>query len=262
MIAKLIADAGTREEAIETLTSACERVVVEEPKTNAWFLARLLEQPEFRSGQVSTNLIAAHQDELCDPPQPSEALVEEAGGRFIVHDDFMAGDASDNAFIRDRGLIGFRLNAPESMKVRLRLGGESIEVTVSKHHWAELSTTSVGQSWLGQQITLHENGAAFRFTPDASRGSGTAHGLHDGEIEAPMPGKVTAVDVSAGDKVAMGQRLLTLEAMKMEHALTAPFDGTVAEVNAKAGAQVTEGQMLVKVEPIGSPAEAGAQGSA
>ena len=51
------------------------------------------------------------------------------------------------------------------------------------------------------------------------------------------------------DKVAKGQRLLTLEAMKMEHALTAPFDGIVAELNATAGAQVSEGQLLVKVEP-------------
>ena len=40
-----------------------------------------------------------------------------------------------------------------------------------------------------------------------------------------MPGKVTAVEVAAGDTVAKGQRLLTLEAMKMEHGLTAPFDG-------------------------------------
>ena len=63
-----------------------------------------------------------------------------------------------------------------------------------------------------------------------------------------MPGKVTAVEVSAGETVAKGQRLLTLEAMKMEHALTAPFDGTVAELSASAGAQVTEGQILVKVE--------------
>ena len=64
-----------------------------------------------------------------------------------------------------------------------------------------------------------------------------------------MPGKVTAVEISQGEKVAKGQRLLTLEAMKMEHALTAPFDGTVADVPAKAGAQVSEGTLLVKVEP-------------
>ena len=77
-----------------------------------------------------------------------------------------------------------------------------------------------------------------------------SHGAHDGEIEAPMPGRVTAVEVSQGDKVAKGQRLLTLEAMKMEHALTAPFDGTVTELNASPGAQVTEGQILAKVEAV------------
>ena len=45
-----------------------------------------------------------------------------------------------------------------------------------------------------------------------------------------------------------GQKLLTLEAMKMEHSLTAPFDGTVADLSASAGAQVTEGSVLVRVE--------------
>jgi len=77
--------------------------------------------------------------------------------------------------------------------------------------------------------------------------------VHDGEIEAPMPGKVTAVEIYNGEKVAKGQRLLTLEAMKMEHSLTAPFDGMVADLSATAGQQVTEGQMLVKICP---PADA------
>jgi biotin carboxyl carrier protein len=64
-----------------------------------------------------------------------------------------------------------------------------------------------------------------------------------------MPGKVTAVHVSQGEKVAKGQRLLTLEAMKMEHAMTAPFDGVIAELNATAGGQVSEAQLLARVEP-------------
>jgi 3-methylcrotonyl-CoA carboxylase alpha subunit len=64
-----------------------------------------------------------------------------------------------------------------------------------------------------------------------------------------MPGKVTAVEVKRGEKVAKGQRLLTLEAMKMEHALTAPFEGVVAELNAREGAQVSEGAVLARVEP-------------
>ena len=64
-----------------------------------------------------------------------------------------------------------------------------------------------------------------------------------------MPGKVTAVEVSQGEKVSKGQRLLTLEAMKMEHALTAPFDGTVTELAATPGAQVADGALLARVEP-------------
>jgi len=63
-----------------------------------------------------------------------------------------------------------------------------------------------------------------------------------------MPGRVTAVEVKQGEKVAKGQRLLTLEAMKMEHALTAPFDGIVAELSAAPGQQVSEGTVLVKVD--------------
>src|SRR4029453_9962868 len=100
---------------------------------------------------------------------------------------------------------------------------------------------SSGSSYDASEATFFENGAAFDFDL-ASRGS-VGGGAHDGDIEAPMPGKVTAVEVAAGDKVTKGQRLLTLEAMKMEHSLTAPFDGVVVELSAAAGAQVSEGTL-------------------
>src|SRR3546814_19919029 len=63
-----------------------------------------------------------------------------------------------------------------------------------------------------------------------------------------MPGKIIAVDVSPGDSVTKGQRLLTLEAMKMEHTLTAPFDGLVAALNASPGAQVQAEALLPRIE--------------
>jgi 3-methylcrotonyl-CoA carboxylase alpha subunit len=99
-----------------------------------------------------------------------------------------------------------------------------------------------------ERVVAFYQGQAYEFELTSRRG-GQSHGIHDGEIEAPMPGKVTAVDVAAGEKVAKGQRLLTLEAMKMEHALTAPFDGTIEELSAVPGAQVTEGQLLARVAP-------------
>jgi len=90
-------------------------------------------------------------------------------------------------------------------------------------------------------------GKTWRFTtPRCSGISGGAAG--DGALLAPMPGRIVAVEISAGDAVTAGQRLVTLEAMKMEHSLTAPFDGTIAELNAEPGLQVSEGALLVRVE--------------
>jgi len=98
------------------------------------------------------------------------------------------------------------------------------------------------------RVVVFSEGQAFAFSLSA-RGSVGGAGASSGTITAPMPGKVTSVEVKKGAKVSKGQRLLTLEAMKMEHGLTAPFDGVVAELNAKEGAQVTEGAVLAKVEP-------------
>jgi 3-methylcrotonyl-CoA carboxylase alpha subunit len=59
------------------------------------------------------------------------------------------------------------------------------------------------------------------------------------------------VDVSEGQSVTKGQKLLVLEAMKMEQALTAPFDGVVAMLSAVNGSQVAESVMLAKIEKEG-----------
>jgi 3-methylcrotonyl-CoA carboxylase alpha subunit len=64
-----------------------------------------------------------------------------------------------------------------------------------------------------------------------------------------MPGKVIAVDVSEGQSVTAGQRLMVLEAMKLEHALTAPFDGVIEGLTVSAGAQVQVDAVLVTVVP-------------
>ena len=70
----------------------------------------------------------------------------------------------------------------------------------------------------------------------------------DGTLLSPMPGRVLSVSVLQGDKVTKGQKLVTLEAMKMEHSLAAPFDGAVAELEAVEGSQVPEGSLLVRIE--------------
>ena len=96
------------------------------------------------------------------------------------------------------------------------------------------------------EIVVFEAGEAFAFASRPPAGS-EAGAASDGAIRSPMPGKVTGLSVKAGDKVTKGQGLLTLEAMKMEHALTAPFDGVVDEVAVALGAQVSESAVLVKL---------------
>jgi 3-methylcrotonyl-CoA carboxylase alpha subunit len=72
---------------------------------------------------------------------------------------------------------------------------------------------------------------------------------HGAGLEAPMPGVVTRVMVSAGDAVKKGQPLLAIEAMKMEHLIRAPRDGVVRSIDAGVGAMVDGGVALAELEP-------------
>ena len=69
-----------------------------------------------------------------------------------------------------------------------------------------------------------------------------------GHVPASMPGMVFNVAVKQGDAVAPGQKLLTLEAMKMQTAITAPVEGRVADVHVRAGTQVETGDLLVTID--------------
>jgi 3-methylcrotonyl-CoA carboxylase alpha subunit len=76
------------------------------------------------------------------------------------------------------------------------------------------------------------------------------HADGDGQIRAPMHGKILAVLVAEGDRVEQGRRLAVIEAMKMEHVLIAPSAGRVVDVSVSVGAQVAEGTRLMTIEAI------------
>ena len=230
MIAKLIARGENRDEALGELASILDNVEVWPVRTNAAFLFNALTQPEFEQADIDTGFIERHLDTLVPTAEPDESVWRAAAAVAILA-------AEEEALFP--GLAGLRVNAPPRLAVAL--GGQTVELG------DEEDVAAVSGFADEERVVVFHEGQAFEFDL-SSRGTGTSHGLHDGEMEAPMPGKVTAVEVSKGEKVAKGQRLLTLEAMKMEHALTAPFDGTVTELPTTAGAQVTEGQILVKVE--------------
>ena len=82
--------------------------------------------------------------------------------------------------------------------------------------------------------------------PSRARG-----GLHDGRVQAPMPGGIIALHVREGDHVTAGQPLVVLESMKMHNEITSPADGVVRHVHSKVGDQVSFGHVLVEISAQG-----------
>ncbi|WP_294289426.1 acetyl/propionyl/methylcrotonyl-CoA carboxylase subunit alpha [uncultured Sphingomonas sp.] len=221
MIAKVITWGETRNDAREQLIDALDTAVVWPIRSNAGFLVKALEHPAFVAAELDTGLIAREGDALLPDAMPSEDALAEAAGRIV-------GDVA---------LSGFRLNANTNRIVRLLVDGEAVEVEAG----------APGDDVEDDGLLLTEAGQTWSVTPFRAGGV-SAGGAADGAILSPMPGRITAVEVAAGQSVVKGQKLVTLEAMKMEHGLVAPFDGTVAELDAEAGAQVAEGRMLVRIE--------------
>jgi 3-methylcrotonyl-CoA carboxylase alpha subunit len=233
MIAKLIASGGTREEAIEELAAILDEAEVWPVRTNAGFLFNALLDENFGSGQIDTGFIERRLDELVPDPEPDDAIWRAAAA--------VATAAEESDLLS--GLAGFRLNAGASANVALGRDGEFRSVMLDD----DQAMAAASGFRDDERVVVFYEGQAYEFERSA-RGSVHGHGAHDGDILAPMPGKVTSVEISLGDKVAKGQRLLTLEAMKMEHGLAAPFDGVVAELNTKAGAQVQVDAVLARIE--------------
>ena len=118
-------------------------------------------------------------------------------------------------------MSGFRLGAAPAPSL-IQAGEQVFEAWVDPEM---APATPAG----AREIVIFEGGEAFAFTRPKSA-SAEEGGSGDGQILAPMPGRIASVSVAPGADVARGQTLATLEAMKMEHALVAPFDGRVAEV--------------------------------
>jgi 3-methylcrotonyl-CoA carboxylase alpha subunit len=236
MIAKLIRHADSRELAFTLLADDLRNLFVWPVRTNAGFLHRLLRQEDVVAERLDTGLIARLGDDLAQDPLPSDFDLT-AAASWVTH------RYTEDSRVED-GLTGFRLNRAPQQRMALALNGQRVEFDRTER--GEY-TSSFRHIPGGGATLLAHGGVTFRVT--APRTDGNAAGTAgDGAILAPMPGRVTAVEVAAGDAVTKGQRLVTLEAMKMEHGLTAPFDGVVAELNAEAGAQVTESTILVRVE--------------
>jgi 3-methylcrotonyl-CoA carboxylase alpha subunit len=220
MIAKVIAHGHSRDQARERLATMLAGSAVYPVKTNASFLVKALAHPAFVAGDVDTGLIGRDGEAMAEPPVPSATALGKAAQRLSWHVD----------------QPGFRLNSAPVRTAMFLLDGEDIAIELtgpgSAHPESEVLVTEAGQAW---QLT--------RWRHHAARAGASG----DGAILSPMPGRIIAVEVEQGQAVTRGQKLLTLEAMKMEHTLIAPFDGIVAELAAVAGAQVQVEALLARI---------------
>ena len=123
-----------------------------------------------------------------------------------------------------------------------RLDGDRLRVTSTASRRTYAVALDGDTLWLGRDghaWAVHEQGPV-----DAVAAETTGAG---GPVRSPMPGTVTVVEVAEGQAVTAGDRLVVVEAMKMEHVLTAPVDGVVRDLRAKAGATVAKDAVLLTV---------------
>jgi 3-methylcrotonyl-CoA carboxylase alpha subunit len=246
MIAKLIVHRDTRTEAITALADKLGASHCYPVKWNAGFLRNLVLADAFVSGDVETGFIERNLDDLLPSIQPPKDVLEAAG--LLIAARAAASDATETLDLHEGwtpASAGFRLNAaPRPTMVRVAHNGEVHEVELTGRSVWDIPIARLKRDGVFAYDYLGWSGVFTEVRFDGGQASAA-----DGAIIAPMPGKVIAVDVAEGQAVVAGQRLLVLEAMKMEHALTAPFDGVIGGLAVSAGGQVQVEAVLCRVLP-------------
>jgi acetyl/propionyl-CoA carboxylase alpha subunit len=227
LLGKIIAFALTRKVALDRLEAALAQTRVIGVTTNRGFLSSLMQVPELRAGRTTTDLL----DRVWHPDDPP-----------ALDDAFQTAAAA-----LARGRTGFQLNAPSRVRIAARDEIRSVQVDPAR---------ASAMPWApdGEGVVLDVEGLAVRAaiapppTVDAALASSRHAGAASGDrVRAPMPGSVREIRATPGVRVAAGQVLLVLEAMKMEHAVAAPSAATVDRVLVSAGAQVMRGDVLVEL---------------
>jgi 3-methylcrotonyl-CoA carboxylase alpha subunit len=246
MLAKVIVHGADRDAARERLARALERMTLVGPETNQAFLVRALRHPDFAGGAVDTGFIERHIETLVPPlVEPGEAALAAAADSVRqARAAAAAGRASGSADPHSpwRATDGWRPNLPDREILRFRWADEEV--------WVAADAAAPGLRCVadGDDIVVLDGAAQIRLTLVRPIAEAAAHEASPGTLTAPMPGKIVQVHVAAGDRVARGQTLMVLEAMKMEHAIAAPADGVVAAVGFAPGDQVGEGVELLRLE--------------
>ena len=264
MVAKVIAAGRTRGEAIRLLVDTLRRAELHGPVTNRDQLVRILEHPAFVAGDLHTGFLDEHP--CTDPIRGDVPLAAAAAA--------LADQAARRANARVLAGIpsGWRNNPAVDQAVELTIDETPIRVTYRLGRGGHVSVdgTPLGArvvSTAPEEVVFELDGMRRTYRVgrvddlryvDADDGHVALRvlprhpephlALDTGSLVAPMPGSVLRILVAPGDTVTVGQPLVVIEAMKMEHEVRAPAAGTVRAVEVTTGQQVESGQLLLHLD--------------
>jgi acetyl/propionyl-CoA carboxylase alpha subunit len=269
MLAKLIAHAPTRRDAIQLLAWALDRTWLPGTITNREHLARVLRHSGFGSGEIDTHFLDRHAGELvATPPTADEILAavtvaviaataarrENAalptvppGWRNVPFADqratYRTGDHAISVGYREIGSDRVRIAIGERVAVVRRIAVAAGAVTVEDEAGVRRRHRVARD---GDRTWVDVGGRTIALALEPRFPEATA-AIVAGGLVAPMPGKVVKIVAVVGVAIAAGDALLVLEAMKMEHVVRAADAGTLAALHVAEGDQVEADQLLAVV---------------
>jgi acetyl-CoA/propionyl-CoA carboxylase, biotin carboxylase, biotin carboxyl carrier protein len=274
MLAKIVAHGPDRAAALARLDAALAGTAVLGLDTNVAFLRALLADPDVRAGHLDTGLVGRVTDTAPPVDVPPDVLSAATGAWLLAREP--RGPVVDPFDVPGGWRVGEpawtrrRLAVPGHDPVDVRCRGRAVDAEIAVgdappqrtatggdgdllHHAVDgltrryaLAVADDRVTWVGRDgavWAVHDR-AAEEADADAVAGTG-------GPVRAPMPGTVRLVEVTEGQQVTAGQKLVVVEAMKMEHVLTAPVDGTVRDLRARPGGAVAKDAVLLVLDSEG-----------
>jgi len=272
MLAKIIAFSNDRQGAIRKLDRALSHTCLLGTKTNKYFLRDMINHPEFRSGQVTTDFIAQNQAQLLATNVLSDNEADSFAHALAValwvyshtpqpcrHQDRLSGRMGSIVFLRhnnrdkNKTVVRCRVHYLSAQCLRVNVNDMSFDLNIKilgdRFHVRHDTNTHSGTLFIQERSLFFDTGEqSYHFINATHELPHKPEAEGNGRILSPMDGNLMSVQVSPGDSVSKGDTVAVVEAMKMEHQLKADVDGIVETVSAQAGDQLKTRQLILLIK--------------
>ncbi len=254
MLAKLIAWAPTREQAARRLADALARARIHGVVTNRDLLVAVLRSARFAAADLATDFL----DTLPESDSPDVQRAATAAALALAEADAARRSVQSGIPVAWRNVVSQPQVTEFEGDVRVSWLGvrdgyrvDGLTVVAAGPDAVILDADGVRTTYAvavtGADVDVDSPHGHVRLRR-VPRFTDPADAVASGSLLAPMPGTVVSVTVEVGARVAAGQPLLVLEAMKMQHTVSAPYDGVVTRIEVTPGAQVASGEVLAVVD--------------